>query len=117
MGADLTAIASECPNVYCKVGGTLMVVNGFHLHRRETPVGSAELAELMEPWWGHAIDAFSCERCMFESNFPVDKAQASYRTLWNAFKRVADKKELAEEDRKMIFAGTAKKVYGLEVDL
>lgn len=115
--SELRSIAAECPNVYCKIGGSLMVANGFHLHRRAAPISSAELAELLLPWWGAAIDAFGPERCMFESNFPVDKGQVSYRTLWNAFKRVAASKGLDEAGKRMIFAGTAIKVYGLDLDV
>ena len=36
-----------------------------------------------------AIDAFGPSRCMFESNFPVDKACFGYVEVWNAFKRMA----------------------------
>lgn len=44
-------------------------------------------------------------------------SQVSYRTLWNAFKRVAASKGLDEAGKRMIFAGTAIKVYGLDLDV
>ena len=57
------------------------------------------------------IETFGADRCMFESNFPVDKVSMSYTVLWNAYKRVT--KELPEADRAMLFSGTAKKIYRL----
>ena len=50
---------------------------------------------------------------MFESNFPVDKECVSYRTLWNAFKRIAAQAGLSESEKTSIFSGTAARVYRL----
>ena len=52
---------------------------------------------------------------MFESNFPVDKGQVTYRVLWNAFKRIAAKKGLTEQQKADIFHNTAVRVYGLKL--
>lgn len=113
--ADIAKLAESCPNVVCKVGGIQTLPNGFDLHLREVPMGSEELAELTLPWYGHVIDCFGAARCMFESNFPVDKGQVSYRVLWNAFKRIAAKKGLTEQDKADIFHNTAVRVYGLKL--
>lgn len=52
---------------------------------------------------------FGVDRCMFESNFPVDKLSISYPVLWNAFKKmVAD---FSEDEKKALFYDTAAKVY------
>lgn len=110
---ELAEIAAACPNVVCKVGGILMPKNGFRLEKLLQPVGSEELAELTYPWLSHAIDCFGTARCMFESNFPVDKDSVSYRTLWNMFKRVAAKKGLTESQKRDIFHDTAVRVYRL----
>jgi predicted TIM-barrel fold metal-dependent hydrolase len=48
---------------------------------------------------------------MFESNFPVDKVSLSYRTLWNAFKRLAAGYSETEKDE--MFRGTASRFYRL----
>jgi predicted TIM-barrel fold metal-dependent hydrolase len=58
------------------------------------------------------IEAFGADRCMFESNFPVDRASLSYRTLWNGLKRIAAPYSEAEKD--LMFRGTAARVYGVE---
>lgn len=104
---------ATCENVYCKCGGIQMKVNGFGLEAREIPIGSEELCELVFPWYEHAIRSFTPERCMFESNFPVDKDCVSYRTLWNTLKRVAARLGLSAEEKRAIFKGTAMKVYRL----
>mmetsp|Transcript_108138 Transcript_108138/g.230877 ORF Transcript_108138/g.230877 Transcript_108138/m.230877 type:complete len:357 (-) Transcript_108138:28-1098(-) len=111
---EIAALADACPNVVCKVGGIQMVINGFDLEKRATPIGSEELAELTYPWYSHVIDCFGPSRCMFESNFPVDKDCVSYRTLWNAFKRVAARKGLTADQKKDIFHDTAARIYRLK---
>ena len=107
--------AARCPNVVLKVGGAQQAAGSweppFHMHRREQPIGSEELCELLYRYYIHAIEAFGPDRCMFESNFPVDKECVSYRTLWNAFKRIASRAGLSESEKMSIFGGTAARVY------
>ena len=106
---------ARCSNVAMKVGGAQQAAGSweppFHMHRRERPIGSEELCELLYRYYIHAIEAFGPDRCMFESNFPVDKECVSYRTLWNAFKRIARKAGLSESEKNSIFSGTAARVY------
>jgi L-fuconolactonase len=104
----LRALAG-CPNVVAKLGGLVMALNGFGFHKRERPPGSAELAEATRDWHLHAIDCFGVDRCMFESNFPVDKVSCSYRVLWNSFKRIAAPFSAAE--KAALFHDTAARVY------
>ena len=91
------------PTWSMKVGGAQQAAGSweppFHMHRRERPIGSEELCELLYRYYIHAIEAFGPDRCMFESNFPVDKECVSYRTLWNAFKRIATRAGLSETEK------------------
>jgi L-fuconolactonase len=96
------------PNAVLKIGGVGMPVYGFALDGRP---GSAQLAELWRPYIEVAVEAFGPDRCMLESNFPVDKQSFSYDSLWNAFKLATQAYSPAE--RAMLFAGTARRVYGL----
>jgi len=109
---DLAEVAA-CPNTICKVGGAQMPKCGFGFEARELPVSSEEMCDLVLPYYGYAIDCFSPQRCMFESNFPVDRASVSYRTLWNTFKRIALAKQLCAADKFALFYGTAARVYRL----
>jgi predicted TIM-barrel fold metal-dependent hydrolase len=102
---------ADCPNVVAKLGGLVMPLNGFGLHKRAEPVASIELADLTREWYLRAIDVFGPARCMFESNFPVDKVSCSYRVLWNSFKRIAATFSPAE--KAAMFSGTATRVYRL----
>ena len=83
------AAVAACPNVVVKLGGMGMARVGFDWHTRAKPVGSEELAEAMTPFMTYCIEQFGPERCMFESNFPVDKVSYSYNVLFNAFKRLS----------------------------
>ena len=102
---------ATCPNVSVKVGGMTMPINGFEWHQRETPPGSVELAEALSPWYLHVIDRFGPDRCMFESNFPVDRASCSYTVLWNMFKRLSA--GYTPSERADLFRGAAVRFYRL----
>jgi len=106
----ITALAS-CPNVVVKLGGLGMEMCGFGWHKRSTPPSSSELAETMAPYYLWCIEQFGAARCMFESNFPVDKISYSYTVIWNAFKRIS--KGFSPEDRRFLFHDTATRVYRL----
>jgi len=117
--ANIDAIA-RCPNAVMKCGGGQQRVGAdweppFHMHQRAAPIGSEELCELLFPYYQYVIDTFGPQRCMFESNFPVDKECVSYRTLWNAFKRIAARLGLSETEKTAIFSGTAARVYRLSM--
>jgi predicted TIM-barrel fold metal-dependent hydrolase len=106
-----TSIAdlATCPNVYMKLGGIGMHVNGFGWAGRERPPTSDELIEDDKDWYLYAIDQFGPDRCMFESNFPVDKDSCSYVVLWNHFKKMT--KGFKAEERAAMFHDTALNFY------
>lgn len=87
---------SACENVSVKLGGMSMTVSGFGWHKLEAPPGSEQLAEAMAPYFQTCIEHFGAQRCMFESNFPMDRASCSYTVLWNAFKRISQEYSAAE---------------------
>ena len=103
---------ARLPNVHIKLGGLGMRINGFEFDKGEMPPSSDLLARTWKPWIETCIDAFGAERCMFESNFPVDKGSYSYAVGWNAFKRLTSAYSPAE--RKALFEGTAARVYRLD---
>ena len=107
------AAVAECPNVVMKLGGIGMPRTGFDWHTRQKPIGSEELAEAMAPWMTYCIEQFGPNRCMFESNFPVDKVSYSYNVLYNAFKRLS--KDSSAAERAALFHDTAARVYRIDV--
>ena len=102
---------SERPNVYAKLGGLNMEINGFGWHTRSKPPGSDELLEATRRYYEHTINLFGTNRCMFESNFPVDRISCSYNVLWNTFKKLTATYSLSE--RLQLFHDTAVAVYRL----
>ena len=106
-GVEKVAAAGE--NVCVKLGGLGMPVNGFGFQDRASPPSSQELADTWRPYVETCIEAFGPNRCMFESNFPVDKVSGSYRTYWNAFKRLASGANDAE--KAAMFHDVAAKFY------
>jgi L-fuconolactonase len=102
---------SKCPNVYVKLGGLAMIVNAFDFHLAPLPPSSGEMANAWRPYVETCIEDFGANRCMFESNFPVDKGACSYPVMWNAFKRLASGASVSEKAD--LFAGTASRFYRL----
>jgi L-fuconolactonase len=108
---DLTELA-RCPNVSLKIGGMAMPWNGFGFEHGERPPSSDEFVARQRRYYDHAIEQFGPERCMFESNFPVDKCSLSYAVLWNGFKKIAAGHTEAEKDA--LFRGAATRFYRLD---
>ena len=102
---------ARCDNAVVKLGGLGMRIGMFDFHQRARPPTSTELAQAWRPWIDHCIEAFGPARCMFESNFPVDKITSSYAVLWNAFKRLAAGASAAE--KQALFSATASRIYRL----
>ena len=102
---------AKCPNVSVKLGGLGMIVCGAHWHERPIPPGSAELAAAWRPYVEACIECFGPDRCMFESNFPVDKAMYSYRILWNTFKLLTA--GASAHERARLFHDTAAQFYDI----
>lgn len=108
---SLTELA-KCPNVSMKLGGMMIRLAAVDYGKLPAPPSSTELARLWRPYIETCIELFGPRRCMFESNFPVEKLGASWVTLWNAFKRVTA--GATADEKAMLYSGTAKRVYRLE---
>jgi predicted TIM-barrel fold metal-dependent hydrolase len=102
---------AQLPNTYIKLGGGGMPVIGFGFDKHERPPASEQLARAWHPYFDTCVALFGPRRCMFESNFPVDKGMFSYNVMWNAFKRLAS--GCSTQDKHDLFHGTAARVYRL----
>ena len=107
---DIAAIA-RCPNVVAKIGGLAMPDNGFGWDRRDRPASSDELVAAQARYYHHTIECFGPARCMFESNFPVDRRSLPYNVYWNAMKKIAAR--YSADEQQAMFHDTAAKVYKL----
>jgi L-fuconolactonase len=105
---------ASLPNTYVKLGGMGMHVFGFGFDEQKAPPSSEQLAEAWRPYVEACIAAFGVDRCMFESNFPVDKRSCSYAVLWNAFKRLAS--GYSADEKAALFQKTAARVYRLALN-
>jgi predicted TIM-barrel fold metal-dependent hydrolase len=104
---------AKSPKVVVKLGGLAMAFCNFPSFLAEPRAPSTQLAAEWAPYIETCIEAFGADRCMFESNFPVDMGACDYPTLWNAFKRIA--KGASADEKTALFSGTATKVYGLQI--
>jgi L-fuconolactonase len=108
--AGMAALARQ-PNVTVKLGALPIRLSGGDAPKRDTPPDSAEVAAAWRPWIETSIALFGADRCMFESNFPVQKRWCSYGVVWNAFKRLAAGASAGE--KAALFGGAASRVYGV----
>ena len=104
---------AACPNVVVKLGGMAMRINGWDFHEKTDPPSSETLAAAWKPYVETCIEAFGAARCMFESNFPVDKGSYAYAPFWNACKLLAKGASAAEKTD--LFSGTAARFYRLDL--
>jgi L-fuconolactonase len=104
---------AELPNVCVKLGGLAMPFCNFPSFMQSPPAPSTQLAREWKPFVETCIDAFGVNRCMFESNFPVDKGSCTYPVLWNALKIIV--REYSGAEKGALFSETAKRVYRLNV--
>jgi predicted TIM-barrel fold metal-dependent hydrolase len=107
---DIANIA-RCSNVVAKLGGLAMPDNGFGWHEAQRPPTSDEFLAVQRRYFEHTIECFGPSRCMFESNFPIDRFSLSYTVVWNAFKKLVS--SFSESEKDDMFRGTATRVYRL----
>lgn len=98
-------------NVAMKFGGLAMPLAGFAWRKHPTPPASQTLAAAWRPYFEVCLEVFGPARCMFESNFPVDRSGCTYTSLWNAFKTLAA--PLSAGERNALLHGTAQRIYRL----
>ena len=102
---------AKCDNVVAKIGGLAMPDNGFGWDQRATPATSNEFAEAQRAYYLHTIECFGVDRCMVESNFPVDRLSLSYHVLFNGMKKIVA--DFSEEEKHQLFHGTAERIYNV----
>ena len=92
---NMTKLA-KCENVVAKISGLGMFDPNWTIDSTRIFVEKT-------------IQIFGIERCMFASNFPVDKIFNSFDTYWNSFKEIT--KNYSENDKKLLFSSNAEKYY------
>jgi predicted TIM-barrel fold metal-dependent hydrolase len=85
-----------CPNVVCKLSGL-----GTFLHRND----AAHIAEVVR----ETVSIFGAERCLFGSNFPIEKLWTSYADLVSAHRRALE--GLSPGEQRAVLHDTAMRVY------
>ena len=106
--ANIAELA-RCPNVSMKLGGMMMRLAAYDYGALPAPPSSAELADYWRPYIETCIERFGADRCLFESNFPVEKMGIGWVALWNAFKRLTA--GASADEKRALFSGTARRVY------
>lgn len=102
----------QCENVVVKLGGLAMHNCDMPSEGPAAGKGSEELAALWKPYIETCVEAFSPDRAMFESNYPVDRWGATYSVLWNTFKRITA--GASDDEKAALYSGNAARFYDVE---
>ena len=100
----------ECPNVAVKIGGLGMPFLGFGRIGLATPA-SGQVAAACSPAVSHVLGVFGADRCLAESNFPIDRATCTYGTIWDAITKLLG--DLSSDARRQVLSETAARLYRL----
>jgi predicted TIM-barrel fold metal-dependent hydrolase len=109
---NIRALAA-CENVAVKLGGLGSPFAGLPSFQQSPPASSQQLASEWKPYIETCIEAFGVERCMFESNYPMESTIGSYVTVWNAFKRLTA--DFSASEKRALFSGTASRIYRIAI--
>ncbi len=102
---------ASCPNVMVKLSGLGMKLGGFGFEALDRAPSSQVLAQAWKPWIETLVESFGANRCMYGSNFPVDKGSHSFSMQVNALKRLTAGCSQGEQDN--IFCRSASHFYRL----
>ena len=89
---------ARCPNVVTKLSGL-----GTFVH--------ACSVELWAPVVRETLDLFGPARCLFGSNFPIEKLWTRYTTLVDVMRAALS--SLSEEEQRLVFHGNAARIYNV----
>jgi L-fuconolactonase len=103
---------AKCQNVTMKLGGMMMRLAAYDYMGLDAPPSSEQLAAHCRPYVETCVDLFGADRCIAESNFPVEKMGIGFAALFNALKRLTA--GCSADEKAAIFAGTARRVYRLD---
>jgi predicted TIM-barrel fold metal-dependent hydrolase len=66
--------------------------------------------DTVRPWLRDVVAAFGPERCMLGSDLPIETLRSSFTDLYTAYDAIFD--TFSDDDRRALFADTARRVYG-----
>jgi predicted TIM-barrel fold metal-dependent hydrolase len=95
---ELKFLADQ-PNVYCKFSGL-----GTFLQQNSP--------DFITDVTGHCIELFSADRCIYGSNFPIEKMWTPYSNLINSYRQSL--LGLSQSQQKRIFYSNAKNIYKIQ---
>ncbi len=105
---DLARLA-ENPQVHLKLSGLYMCSIGFGHHENGGPSSAQQVVDDIGSHIRHGIETFGVDRCMFASNFPMDKVSISYEMLYDAFFEIVS--DYSIDDQQKLFADNAARFY------
>lgn len=107
------ARVAECPNVSVKLSGFFMPVVGWGYHLRDRKPTHSEIRDSFKPLVDYVIRCFGVDRCMFASNFPMDKVSMSLAKLYSVYWDITE--GFTMEEKQKLFHDNAVDFYRIPV--
>lgn len=106
------AKVAECKNVSVKLSGFFMPVVGWGMHS-DNPLNPQQVFDRFKPMVDFVIEQFGVDRCLFASNFPMDKVSLSLQTLYELYWQISE--PYSEQDKKKLFFTNAARFYKIPI--
>jgi len=103
------ALLAENKNVAVKLSGMFMPIVGWNLHQVSSQPSTTEIVDKLQPLIEFTLEQFGVDRCIFASNFPMDKVSLSYQQLYDIYKEMVQGRSMEEQE--MLFAKNAQRIY------
>ena len=100
---------AEIPHVRFKISGLLMPILGLRAEHRPSPMSTTEFVDRVGPLITWAIDTAGIDRCMFGSNFPMDKVSIDYQTLIAGYDELLAGR--TDQEKGLFYYGVARDFY------
>jgi predicted TIM-barrel fold metal-dependent hydrolase len=94
------SLLAQQSNISCKLSGLVMFQHTWTL-------------QSLRPYIEYALNVFGTHRCLFGSNFPVDKLNATFEQLVQTYTDIAKQAGLNQNEIKQIFYDNACRIYRL----
>jgi predicted TIM-barrel fold metal-dependent hydrolase len=94
------SILAQQSNISCKLSGLVMFQHTWTI-------------ESLQPYIEYALNVFGAHRCLFGSNFPVDKLNATFEQLVQTYAEISKRTGLNDHEIKQVFHDNACRIYHL----
>lgn len=104
---------AEAEHVRLKLSGLFMPVVGWNYQNWSQPLSVQQIVDVIGPHIRFAIETFGVERCMFATNFPLDRALIPFERYYDAYFKIVATMDAGREAKQKLFHDNAAEFYNI----